>query len=89
MAEAHEGFLLWGSAPATSSLPRPLVRVDPATLSVTSHSDARGERTINATVAGGHVTVVMPLDVLAVLEHEWLMINTALRLNRTPQQPST
>jgi len=76
VAQTHDGFLLWGSAPATEPAPLPVVRVEPSTFHVVSQRHEHGERIINATVSGKAVTVVIPLDVLAVLEDEWNYVNT-------------
>ncbi|WP_158614592.1 hypothetical protein [Frigoribacterium sp. PhB107] len=50
--------------------------MEPSTFHVVSHRHEHGERIINATVSGKAVTVVIPLDVLAVLEREWSHVNT-------------
>ncbi|MBD8585977.1 hypothetical protein IFT90_15585 [Frigoribacterium sp. CFBP 8766] len=47
-----------------------------------SHRHEHGERIINATVSGKAVTVVIPLDVLAVLEDEWSHVNTTRTTGR-------
>ena len=82
MAQTHDGFLLWGSAPTSEPKPLPVVRVEPSTFHVVSHRHEHGERIINATVAGKAVTVVIPLDVLAALEHEWNHVNTTRTTGR-------
>lgn len=74
-AETHEGYLLWGSAPARSTGPLSMTRVEPAGFEVLSRVTDRQETTITALVRGKRVTVVIPRAVVAQLELAWAQVN--------------
>lgn len=74
-AEVQDGFLLWGSAPASSGEPLKMTRVVPSDFEVVSRVTAGKETVVTAVVSGRMVTVVIPNIVVGALERAWVRVN--------------
>ena len=74
----HQGFLLWGSAPSSSSEPLTIKRVVPHNVDVVSHVRAGKETVVTAVVSGKKVTVVIPDVVVSALELAWKRVNDSV-----------
>lgn len=74
-AETHEGYLMWGSAPAGLRAPLTMKRVEPADFLVLSKVKHDKEIVVTARVRGKRVTVFLPDPVFEALELAWKHVN--------------
>jgi hypothetical protein len=74
-ADVDHGFLLWGSAPASSCEPLEMKRVVPSDFEVVSRVTEGKETVVTAVILGRTVTVVIPNIVFGALELAWKRVN--------------